>query len=318
MSEATEPGEAGAAEAEGGGHPAARRADRPSGLAVWVAGARPRTLGAAVCPVLVGTAAAAAGGPVTWWRFALALVVALGLQVAVNYANDYSDGIRGTDDPARVGPTRLVASGLASPGRVRLAAALAFAVAAAAGLALAVAVDLRLLLVGAAAIAAAVLYTGGPRPYGYSGFGELSVLAFFGLVATCGSAFVQAGRVPGLAVAAAVPVGLLAVEILLANNIRDVAGDERAGKRTLAVRLGPARSRLLYGLLMAAVFVSIIAIGAARPSAWITLIAAPVAVEPTRLVLERSDGPSLVRALVTTARLQLAVSILLAVGLWFS
>jgi 1,4-dihydroxy-2-naphthoate polyprenyltransferase len=287
-------------------------------LGVWVVGARPRTLGAAVCPVLVGTAAAAAFGPVVWWRLGAALVVALALQVAVNYANDYSDGIRGTDDPARVGPTRLVAAGLASPGRVRLAAVLAFAVAALAGLALAVAVDLRLLLVGAAAIVAAVLYTGGPRPYGYSGFGELSVLAFFGVVATCGSAYVQLGRVPGLALAASVPVGLLAVEILLANNIRDLAGDERAGKRTLAVRLGAARSRLLYGMLMAVVFAAVIAIGAAHPSAWVALIAAPLAVEPTRLVLERADGPSLVRALVTTARLQLAISVLLAVGLWFA
>jgi 1,4-dihydroxy-2-naphthoate polyprenyltransferase len=287
-------------------------------LRVWLAGARPRTLGAAVCPVLVGTAAAAAAGPVIWWRFAAALVVAVALQVGVNYANDYSDGIRGTDTPARVGPTRLVAAGLASPWSVRLAAALAFAVAAAAGLALAIAVDLRLLLVGAVAIVAAVLYTGGPRPYGYSGLGELSVMTFFGLVATCGSAYVQLGRVPWLAVAGSIPVGLLAVEILLANNIRDLEGDERAGKRTLAVRLGGARSRLLFGVLMGVIFVSVIAIGAARPSAWIALIAAPLAVEPTRLVLERSDGPSLIRGLVTTARLQIALALLLMVGLWFS
>jgi len=166
-------------------------------MRVWVQGARPRTLVAAVCPVLVGTAAAAAEGPVVAWRALAALVVALALQVGVNYANDYSDGRRGTDTPAR-----LTAAGLAAPAAVKRAAGVAFAVAAVAGLALAVAVDLRLLLVGVAAIAAAVLYTGGPRPYGYSGFGELAVLAFFGVVATCGSAYVQLERVPPVAVAA--------------------------------------------------------------------------------------------------------------------
>jgi 1,4-dihydroxy-2-naphthoate octaprenyltransferase len=300
----------------GGGDAAA--SPPAAGLRVWIAGARPRTLGAAVCPVLVGTATAAASGPVTWWRLGAALVVAVALQIGVNYANDYSDGVKGTDAKARIGPARLVASGLASPGSVRLAAAIAFGVAAVAGLALAIAVDLRLLLVGAVAIVAAVLYTGGPRPYGYSGLGEVSVMAFFGLVATCGSAYVQLGRIPWLAVAASIPVGLLAVEILLANNIRDLEGDERAGKRTLAVRLGPARGRLLFGVLMGLTFVAVIAIGAARPSAWISLLAAPLAVEPTRLVLERDDGPSLIRALVTTARLQLALAVLLTLGLWFA
>jgi 1,4-dihydroxy-2-naphthoate polyprenyltransferase len=309
-------GDASARPSGGGGGDAA--STPAAGLRVWVAGARPRTLGAAVCPVLVGTAAAAASGPVTWWRLGAALVVAVALQVGVNYANDYSDGVRGTDTKARIGPARLVATGLASPGSVRLAAVLAFGVAAVAGLALAIAVDLRLLLVGAAAIVAAVLYTGGPRPYGYSGLGEVSVMAFFGLVATCGSAYVQLGRIPWLAVGASIPVGLLAVEILLANNIRDLEGDERAGKRTLVVRLGPARGRLLFGVLMGLTFVAVIAIGAARPSAWISLLAAPLAVEPTRLVLERDDGPSLIRALVTTARLQLALAVLLTLGLWFA
>jgi 1,4-dihydroxy-2-naphthoate polyprenyltransferase len=309
-------GDASARPSGGGGDAAA--STPAAGLRVWVAGARPRTLGAAVCPVLVGTAAAAASGPVTWWRLGAALVVAVALQVGVNYANDYSDGVRGTDTKARIGPARLVATGLASPGSVRLAAVLAFGVAAVAGLALAIAVDLRLLLVGAAAIVAAVLYTGGPRPYGYSGLGEVSVMAFFGLVATCGSAYVQLGRIPWLAVGASIPVGLLAVEILLANNIRDLEGDERAGKRTLVVRLGPARGRLLFGVLMGLTFVAVIAIGAARPSAWISLLAAPLAVEPTRLVLERDDGPSLIRALVTTARLQLALAVLLTLGLWFA
>jgi len=285
---------------------------------IWVRGARPRTLVAAVCPVLVGTAAAAAEGPLRAWRALAALVVALALQVGVNYANDYSDGVRGTDTPARVGPTRLVAAGLASPAAVRRAAAAAFAVAAVAGLALAVAVDLRLLLVGAAAIAAAVLYTGGPRPYGYAGFGELAVLVFFGVVATCGSAYVQLERVPPIALAASVPVGLGAVAILLANNVRDVDGDRTAGKRTLAVRLGRARARDLFAAVVAGMFVAAALLGLARPPVLLALAALPLAVRPVRLVRDRTDGPGLVAALAGAARLQLAVSVLLAAGLWVS
>jgi 1,4-dihydroxy-2-naphthoate polyprenyltransferase len=285
---------------------------------VWVQGARPRTLVAAVCPVMVGTAAAASEGPVVAWRALAALVVAVALQVGVNFANDYSDGLRGTDTPARLGPTRLTAAGLAAPAAVKRAAALAFAVAALAGLALAVAVDLRLLLVGAAAIAAAVLYTGGPRPYGYAGFGELAVLAFFGVVATCGSAYVQLVRVPAAAVAASLPVGLGAVAILLANNVRDVDGDRLAGKRTLAVRLGRARARDLFAALVAAMFAAAALVGLARPPVLITLAAIPLAVAPVRLVRTRTDGPGLVAALGATARLQLAVGLLLAAGLWRS
>jgi 1,4-dihydroxy-2-naphthoate octaprenyltransferase len=285
---------------------------------VWVLGARPRTLVAAVCPVVVGTAAAAAEGPVVAWRALAALVVALALQVGVNYANDYSDGLRGTDIPGRLGPARLTATGLAAPASVRRAAAAAFAVAAVAGLALAVAVDLRLLLVGVAAIAAAVLYTGGPRPYGYAGFGELAVLVFFGVVATCGSAYVQLERVPGTAVAASVVVGLGAVAILLANNVRDVDGDRLAGKRTLAVRLGRARARDLFTVVVAGMFVAAGLLGVARPPVLVTLAAVPLAVVPVRLVRTRSDGPGLIAALGATARLQLAVSLLLAAGLWVS
>jgi len=268
--------------------------------------------------VLVGTAAAAAAGPLVVWRALAALVVALALQVGVNYANDYSDGVRGTDTPARVGPTRLVAAGLAAPAAVRRAAAVAFSVAAVAGLALAVAVDLRLLLVGAAAIAAAVLYTGGPRPYGYAGFGELAVLVFFGVVATCGSAYVQLERVPASALAASVPVGLGAVAILLANNVRDVDGDRVAGKRTLAVRLGRDRARDLFAVVVAAMFVAVTLLGLARPPALLALAALPLAVRPVRLVRDRTDGPGLVAALAGAARLQFAVSVLLAVGLWVS
>ncbi len=287
-------------------------------MRVWLRGARPRTLVAAVVPVLVGTAAAAAGQPVVWWRAVAALVVALGLQVGANYANDYSDGVRGTDSPARLGQARLVATGLATPAQVRRAAAVAFAVAVAAGLALAVAVDLRLVAVGAAAVAAAVLYTGGPRPYGYAGLGELSVLVFFGVVATCGAAYVQLGRVPPAALAAAVPVGLAAVALLVANNIRDIDGDRLAGKRTLAVRLGRDRSRALFAAVVAAAFVAVALLGIARPPVLVALAAAPLAVSPVRLVQRREDGPGLLAALAGTARLQLALGVLLAAGLWAS
>src|SRR6266508_5848189 len=291
---------------------------RVRGARTWVQGARPRTLVASVCPVLVGTAVAASQARLVAWRALAALVVSVAIQVGVNYANDYSDGIRGSDSPARLGPVRLTASGLASPAQVRRAATIAFAVAAACGLALAVAVAPWLLLVGAACILAAVLYTGGPRPYGYAGFGELAVLLFFGLVATTGTAYVQLERVSPLALAASLPVGLAAVAILLANNIRDLEGDRAAGKRTLVVQLGPARSRALYLATVAGVFVSVGLIGLARPPALLALLALPLAAGPVRLVRLRQDGPGLVAALVATARLQLAVCALLAVGLWLS
>ena len=282
--------------------------------AEWVQGARPRTLGAAISPVLVGTAAAYADAErVIWWRAGAALVVALALQVGVNYANDYSDGVRGADAD-RVGPLRLTASRVAAPAAVRNAALIAFAVAAAAGLALAIAVDLRLLVVGVVAIAAAALYTGGPRPYGYSGLGELSVLVFFGVVATAGSAYVQLERVPATAWWGSLAVGLLACAILLANNIRDVDTDRAAGKRTLAVRIGARRARALFVGCVAGAFVAVAAIGVLEPTALIALAAVPLAVPPVRLVMTRSDPPSLVAALVGTARMQLVVAVLLTVG----
>lgn len=283
--------------------------------AEWVAGSRPRTLGAAVSPVLVGTAAAYADtNTLTWWRAGAALVVALGLQVGVNYANDYSDGVRGTDTK-RAGPLRLTASGVAAPAAVRNAAAIAFGVAAAFGLALAIAVDLRLLLVGAVAIAAAVLYTGGPRPYGYSGLGELAVLVFFGFVATAGSAYVQAERVPAAAWWGAIAVGLLACAILLANNIRDVDTDRTVGKRTLPVVVGAPAARALYAGCVAGAFLAVVAVGVLFPTALIALAALPLAGRPVRLVATRRDPPSLVAALVGTARLELVVAVLLTVGL---
>jgi len=284
---------------------------------VWLAGARPRTLPASVSPVLVGTAVAAAQGTVVAWRAAAALVVAVALQVGTNYANDYSDGRRGTD-AHRAGPLRLTASGLVAPARVLRAAGLAFAVAAVAGLALAVVVDLRLLVVGAACIAAGALYTGGPKPYGYAGFGELAVLVFFGFVATAGSAYVELERLTALAVLASVPVGLLACALLVANNLRDIGTDAASGKTTLAVRLGPARTRALYHGCLGGALAGVVGVGVLRPPALVALAASPLAVAPARLVARRRDAPGLIAALVGTGRLQLVTAVLLAAGLWIS
>ncbi len=284
----------------------------------WVQGARPRTLGAAVAPVLVGTAAAVADADgVIWWRFALALIVALALQVGVNYANDYSDGIRGTDRDRR-GPLRLTATGTATPVAVKRAAALSFLVAAVAGLVLSLVVNPWLLLVGVAAIGAAVLYTGGPRPYGYLGLGELMVLVFFGFVATVGSAYVQVEYVPGSAWWGSFVVGLLACAILLANNMRDVGTDAVSGKRTLAVRLGDRTTRWLFVACYAGSFAAVVAIGVTQPWGLLGLLALPLAIEPARLVLTRSDPPSLVAALVATARLEVVVAVLVSIGLCLS
>lgn len=285
----------------------------------WLSGARPRTLGVAVAPVLVGTAVAwsEVGDAVIWWRAAAAFVVAVAIQVGTNYANDYSDGVRGTDSN-RQGPQRLTASGVVSPTAVKRAAIVSFAAAAAIGLALAIAVDLRLLLVGAAAIGAGVLYTGGPRPYGYEGFGELSVLAFFGLVATCGSTYVQLEQVPGVAAVAGVALGLLAAAILVTNNLRDLRTDDESGKRTLAVRFGVGATRGLYLACVAGAFVTTAGIGVARPMALLAFVALPFALSPARAVLTCEDAPALVGALVGTARLQLVFGALLAGALALS
>jgi 1,4-dihydroxy-2-naphthoate polyprenyltransferase len=280
----------------------------------WLAGARPRTLPASAVPVLVGTAVAAAEGTVWWWRAAVALVVAIALQVGTNYANDYSDGIRGTD-AVRVGPVRLVASGLAPPGAVRRAALAAFGVAAIGGLALAAVAGWWLILVGAACIAAGWLYTGGPRPYGYDGLGELFVFVFFGLVATVGTAYVQLGRITGLAVGAAIPVGLLAVALLVVNNLRDIHGDATSGKRTLAVRIGATATRRLYVATVLVAFLVAAILSVSRPGCWLTLLALPFAVAPIRRVLAGEQGSGLIAVLVATARLQLIFGVLLAVGI---
>ncbi len=283
--------------------------------AQWLAGARPRTLPAAVSPVLAGTGAAAALGRADGGRAVLALVVALALQVGVNYANDYSDGIRGTDD-VRVGPFRLTGSRAAPPEQVRTAAFAAFGVAALAGLVLvAVSGAWLLLLVGAAAVAAAWFYTGGPRPYGYAGLGEVFVFVFFGLVAVLGTTYTQAGRVSAAAVAASVAVGALACAILVANNLRDVPTDALAGKRTLAVRIGDAATRRFYLALVVLPFVLVPVAAARQPWAWLALAAAVLAVPPVRAVLRGAKGLELLPVLRDTGRLELGYAALLALGL---
>jgi 1,4-dihydroxy-2-naphthoate octaprenyltransferase len=285
--------------------------------AQWLEGARPRTLPAALAPVFVGTGAAAALDGFRPVPAVLALLVALALQVGVNYANDYSDGRRGTDAD-RVGPMRLVGSGAASPHQVLVAAGVAFAVAAVAGLGLAALSSWWLVAVGAVSILAAWTYTGGPIPYGYRALGEVFVFVFFGLVAVVGTTFAQTRHVDSLAVAAAVPIGLLSVALLVVNNLRDVHGDAAVGKRTLAVLLGEARTRAFYTGLVAVAFVLIAAIGTARPWALLGLLALPLAVPPVRTVLSGGRGPVLIGALKATGRLTLVTGVLLAVGLALS
>lgn len=281
----------------------------------WLAGARPRTLPAAVVPVLLGTAVAIAAGHAVWWRAADAMVVSLAIQVGTNYANDYSDGVRGTDT-VRVGPVRLVAGGLASPRAVKGAAIAAFALAGAAGLVLAITVSPWLIAVGVACIAAGWLYTGGPRPYGYVGLGELFVFVFFGPVATVGTAYVQIGAITGLALLASIPAGLLPTALLVVNNLRDVDGDSAVGKSTLAVRLGRPSTRALYAACAVASFGGALAVAAVyRPWALLALGALPLAVIPVRQVLAGADGPALIEALGATGRLQLALGVLLAIGI---
>ena len=280
----------------------------------WIEGARPRTLPAAVAPVLVGTGAAAAGGDVRIGRALLALVVSLALQVAVNYANDYSDGIRGTDTQ-RVGPLRLVGSGVSSPAAVKRAAVAAFAVAAAAGLVLAALTTWWLLAIGATAMLAAWFYTGGSRPYGYRALGELSVFVFFGLVATIGTAYVQLERVTATAVAGGIGCGALACALLVVNNLRDIPTDSVTGKRTLAVVLGERRTRALYVALVAVAFLAAVALVAVTPWTLLTLAAAPLAARPARTVAAGRRGRDLVPALRDTGRLQLAYAVLLAAAL---
>lgn len=285
-----------------------------AGARDWVAGARPRTLPAAIVPVVVGSGVAIGYGRLELWRAALALFVAVGLQVGVNYANDYSDGIRGTDEK-RVGPVRLVGSGLARPRQVLAAALGCFAAACVAGLVLALVTSWWLILLGGLAVAAAWFYTGGDRPYGYRALGEVSVFLFFGLAAVAGTAYVQMDRVAWLALAAAAPVGLLACALLVINNLRDIPTDTATGKRTLAVVAGDQRTRLLYAACALLPFAIAAAIAPVRPLALLALAALPLAVMPIRLVRAGAAGPRLITALGQTGRLQLAFGALLTVGL---
>jgi 1,4-dihydroxy-2-naphthoate octaprenyltransferase len=275
----------------------------------WVDGARPRTLPAAIVPVVVGTAAAhAADGDIIWWRALAALVVAVAVQVGTNYVNDYADGIRGTDD-VRVGPVRLVGQKLASPGAVKRAAIISFAVAGLVGLALCAAAGWWLALVGAAAILAGWFYTGGPKPYGYAGLGELFVFVFFGLVATAGSEYVQLERTTWRGLAAGVAVGLWATALLVVNNLRDRIGDEQSGKRTLAVRLGDRKTRLLYALCL------IVGVIVALPVSPLVIVSVLFLRPPVNIVAKGAVGRELVAVLMKTSTFQIVAGAALSVGL---
>lgn len=294
----------------------AEAAPPPGPLAVWWMGARPRTLVAAVVPVMVGAAWAGRAG-ISIPRSLLALIVAVAFQIGVNYANDYFDGVGGVDTPARMGPRRLVASGLAPPRAVAVAAIVMVAVAVVAGLVLAFLTTPWLIVAGAASVFGLVLYSGGPRPYASSGLGEISVFAFFGLVATCGTAYVQQDRIDASVLWLAVPVGLLACALLMANNLRDIPTDTLAGKRTLAVRLGAARSRDLL-VAMVAIALVLPALGALLrelpPLTALSALTAMLAVAPLRTV-RKAEGRALVPVLIGLTRLELVFGIVLAAAL---
>jgi 1,4-dihydroxy-2-naphthoate octaprenyltransferase len=283
--------------------------------AEWIEGARPRTLPAAISPVVAGTAVAVYAESAVWWKALLALVVALSLQIGVNYANDYSDGIRGTDAD-RVGPMRLVGSGVASPAAVKHAAFVSFGVAAFAGFVLAATTSWWLLAVGLVAVAAAWFYTGGSRPYGYLGLGEVSVFVFFGLVAVIGTTFVQAEEVTAAATWAACGIGCLACAILVANNLRDIPTDTIAGKRTLAVLIGDSASRDLFLSLHYAAFAFLVVVGTTT-SWWALagLLAVPLSLRAQLTVRRGATGPALIPALRDTGLAELTYALGLLAGL---
>src|SRR4051812_37284863 len=293
-------------------------AERPSAVRIWAMAARPRTLPAAVAPVLVGTALAWTEGTFKVATFVAALLGALFIQVGTNLSNDYSDARRGADTEDRLGPVRVTAGGLVPPRQVLVATYVAFGLAVLAGSYLIATAGWELLLVGAASILAGVLYTGGPRPYGYEGLGEVFVFLFFGVVAVTGSYFAQVERIEWEALVLAVPVGLLASAILVVNNVRDLETDRRAGKRTLAVRLGRERARVLYMAMVAGAFVTAQApwvLGSLSPWLALALLAVPLALPVVKTVRTRTDGPALNRALAGTGQLQLAFCLLLSAGI---
>ena len=288
----------------------------------WFEGARPRTLGAAIAPIAVGTGAAATIGAVQPVRAGLALIVMLAAQIGANYANDYSDGIRGTDQE-RVGPVRLVGQGLAAPAHVRRAALASLLVSAAAGLILvALTGQWWLLGVGAVALLAAWLYTGGPKPYGYFGLGEVFVFAFFGVVPVVGTAYVQALTIPAAAWVASIGVGALTCAVLVANNLRDIPTDAAVGKRTLAVRMGDRATRVAYVVLIVSAYAVIPAIalpgGLGLPFAWLGIVSAALALRPVLAVISGASGRDLVPVLQATGLLVLAYGLLLGAGLALS
>jgi len=277
----------------------------------WIVGARVKTLPAAVAPVLIGTSFAE---KINWGNALLALLVSLFLQIAVNFANDYSDGVRGTDTH-RIGPVRLVASGLASASSVKAAALISCLIAAIAGLVLAINISPWLLAVGAAAIWAAWAYTGGKKPYGYFGFGELSVFIFFGLVATVGSYYIQTEQFNWQIFLLAMPVGTLSCAILAINNLRDLPQDKLVGKRTMAVRIGEKNTRVFFMLLLFTAQITALAAASINPLALITLICAPITYRVAKQVLNGAVGSDLIEVLSKTAKLQLLMAILLAAAL---
>ncbi|MEA2459518.1 MAG: 1,4-dihydroxy-2-naphthoate polyprenyltransferase [Thermoleophilaceae bacterium] len=288
-----------------------------SPLRLWLVASRPRTLPAAVAPVLVGTALAGTEDVFKPLRFVCALIGSVFIQIGTNLANDYSDARRGADTEDRLGPVRVTAGGLMPPKTVLVGTYVAFGVAVAAGAYLIAVAGWQLLLVGAASIAAGVLYTGGPKPYGYEGLGELFVFLFFGVVAVVGSYFVQTEQLEWQAFALSVPVGLLASAILVVNNVRDVDTDRRAGKRTLAVKLGRGGARTLFDAMLVLTFLSPVVIWVAGGlSAWVllSLLSLPLAVPLRQTVATRTDGPSLNGALAGTGRLLAVFSLLLAIG----
>ncbi len=279
--------------------------------------ARPRTLPAAVAPVLVGTSLAWVEGPLDWLAFAAALLGALFIQVGTNLSNDYSDARRGADTEERLGPVRVTAGGLVPPRQVLIATYASFGLAILFGVYLIYVAGPVLLLIGAASILAGVLYTGGPRPYGYEGFGELFVFTFFGLVAVTGSYYVQRVSLEWEAVALAVPVGLLASAILVVNNVRDLDTDRQAGKRTLAVRLGRERTRRLFAAMVALAYLTALTpwlFGSLGPWVLLVFLTVPIAVPLVRTVSTRSDGPTLNEALARTGLLEFAFCVLLSAG----